>query len=362
MPFLPATMLPYHHSYRSRTATYHYYRRGKFRARIRAAWNSPEFAAEYAAIHARYEGAAAPRKPPPGDRTLGALIVAYRASPEWRGLAAATRKDYAKGLALLEQGPGVTGKVAGIERKHVRLLRDKAASETDAEGEVTTIPTRGNKLLTALSILLSYAIELGWRQDNPARRFPKLPTGGGGYRAWTDAEVAAFRSWAEREATTGRPFWRRAVLLALYTGQRGQDQVAMTRTHYDGSAISLAQIKTDQRVWVPAHRELRAELARDEAHHLLTRNGEAWPLNAFQKAAGVAIRAAGLSGVVWHGLRPTAATRLAEAGASEREIMAVTGHKTAQMVQHYTRSASRKAMAASAIARLPGTEGEGGSG
>lgn len=43
---------------------------------------------------------------------------------------------------------------------------------------------------------------------------------------------------------------------------------------------------------------------------------------------------------------------LAEAGASENEIMAVTGHTTSKEVLRYTRSARRKLMADNAISRL----------
>ena len=59
-----------------------------------------------------------------------------------------------------------------------------------------------------------------------------------------------------------------------------------------------------------------------------------------------------LNGLVFHGLRKSAAARLAEAGCSEHEIMAITGHKTLSEVQRYTRQARQKTMAQSAIAKL----------
>ena len=58
---------------------------------------------------------------------------------------------------------------------------------------------------------------------------------------------------------------------------------------------------------------------------------------------------------VFHGLRKTAAVNLAEAGCSEREIMAITGHQTAQMVDHYVKAASQKNMAKTAIEKLKRT-------
>ncbi|MFZ4534428.1 MAG: tyrosine-type recombinase/integrase, partial [Alsobacter sp.] len=65
-----------------------------------------------------------------------------------------------------------------------------------------------------------------------------------------------------------------------------------------------------------------------------------------------AIEKAGLpTECVLHGLRKSAAAALAEAGCSEREIMAITGHRTPQMVSLYTRSADQKRLAKSAMAK-----------
>jgi integrase len=50
-----------------------------------------------------------------------------------------------------------------------------------------------------------------------------------------------------------------------------------------------------------------------------------------------------------HGLRKAGAARLAELGASDREIMAITGHQTAREVDGYTRGARQKKLAASAM-------------
>ncbi|MCW5729275.1 MAG: tyrosine-type recombinase/integrase [Alphaproteobacteria bacterium] len=52
-----------------------------------------------------------------------------------------------------------------------------------------------------------------------------------------------------------------------------------------------------------------------------------------------------------HGLRKAAARRLAEAGASVHEIMAVTGHRTLGEIERYTRAADRRRLAEQAIAK-----------
>ncbi len=58
-----------------------------------------------------------------------------------------------------------------------------------------------------------------------------------------------------------------------------------------------------------------------------------------------------LDGVAFHGLRKTAAVRLAEAGWTPHEIGAVTGHESLAMIEHYTKEARRKVMALNAMRR-----------
>jgi len=60
--------------------------------------------------------------------------------------------------------------------------------------------------------------------------------------------------------------------------------------------------------------------------------------------------------LTFHGLRHTAATMLADAGCDDRDIMSITGHKTAAMVAKYTAKADQRQRATAAIARLERTQ------
>ncbi len=55
---------------------------------------------------------------------------------------------------------------------------------------------------------------------------------------------------------------------------------------------------------------------------------------------------------MFHGLRKAAASKLAEAGCSTKEIAAITGHLTLQMVELYTREAEQKKLAKRAMRRF----------
>ena len=62
-------------------------------------------------------------------------------------------------------------------------------------------------------------------------------------------------------------------------------------------------------------------------------------------------------GVSFHGLRYTAAARLAEAECSLKEIAAITGHKSLAMIEKYTRDADQKRLAGAAILKLQNASG-----
>ena len=64
------------------------------------------------------------------------------------------------------------------------------------------------------------------------------------------------------------------------------------------------------------------------------------------------VREAGLSGLAAHGLRKAGARRLAEAGATEFEVMSFLGHGTAREASRYVAAANRATLADSGMAKL----------
>ena len=73
--------------------------------------------------------------------------------------------------------------------------------------------------------------------------------------------------------------------------------------------------------------------------------------NAFGHRMRLWAREAGLSGCSLHGLRKVCLRRLAEAGCTAPEIMAISGHKSLAEVERYIKSAEQTVMADRAIAR-----------
>jgi integrase len=118
-------------------------------------------------------------------------------------------------------------------------------------------------------------------------------------------------------------------VVALETGQRQGDLLALPWSAYDGQWIRLRQGKTGRRVNIPVTRRFRAVLdnSKRTATVILTNGrGVAWEGNAFRKAWRDGCRKAKITALHFHDLRGTAVTRLAEAECSDAEIAAITGH------------------------------------
>nr|WP_313429337.1 tyrosine-type recombinase/integrase [Brevundimonas diminuta] len=272
--------------------------------------------------------------------TMNALIVAYYQSSDFADLAPITKKTYRN---MIERWRTENGhlSITGLQTKHVRTMLDKMADR----------PGAAYNLRRILKVLMRFAVEREYRPDNPmiAIRRPKKATDG--YRSWTEEDIETFvAKW---------PLGTRqhlALSLLLYTAQRRSDVVTMGRQHVSRSKIHVVQHKTKTRLAIPIHPKLAEALAyapKDQLTFLATEAGKprtpagftTWFVDA-AKTAGLPPRSSP------HGLRKAAARRLAEAGCSANEIMAVTGHKSLQEVATYTRAADQERMAEDAMSRF----------
>ena len=309
---------------------------------------SEDFARAYHDCKAKLLKAAAPLRSVPADGSLEALAIAYYKTPNFRDLSLATQKEYRRVIDRICKTEGAM-RVARLEKRHVMEFRDRL-------GET---PGAANTLVRVLSVLLSHSIDLGWRRDNPARGVKQFKVGE--HRAWTDAEVSRFREFWPADTMQ-----RRAMELALYTGQRRGDLAAMTKADVEGNAIRVIQSKTGVRVSIPMHQTLQAQLAILTKRTLFDRRRRAVAVTLLHTSEGKpfdnvyfgswfkdAIRDAGLpDDCQLHGLRKTAARMLAEAGCTELKIMSITGRKTSRMVAAYTRDADQRMRANAAILKL----------
>ena len=272
--------------------------------------------------------------------TFDRLVQEYFESPDYLRLAMQTQMTYASVIErfLIEENVGHR-LVREMTRKHVQKIIAKRAAT----------PGAANQLLKKLKVLLHFAIDNGWRTDDPTIRIKKFAEGE--FHTWTDGEIERFEAtWriGSRE--------RLAFALFLYSGQRTSDVAKMSWAEVSEDGIWIVQRKTKAKLLVPLHPELYAILSasrRREGAILQTAFGKPFSSKGLSNFMGVRIGKAGLpERCVTHGLRKAAARRLAEAGCSANEIAAITGHASLEEVARYTKAAEQKKLARSAMDRL----------
>ncbi len=277
--------------------------------------------------------------------TINALAVTIYQSAEWSQLAPTTQGTYRGIIERIRRDYGELG-VRGFKADHVRKMRDKRKAT----------PAAANNLLKVLRWMMAFAVERNLRPDNPCIGIKPLRIESDGFHTWTEAEIETFQ---KRWSVGTRQ--RLAMDLLLYTAQRSGDVRQMGRQHVRDGRVAVVQEKTGARLEIPVHPSLAASLAMVPAGQMMfvvTQFGEPYTPKGFGNWFSDACRSAGLPQCSAHGLRKSAATRLADAGCSEAQIMAVTGHATTKEVQRYTRARDQRGLAEDAMAKVGGTQRE----
>jgi integrase len=331
-----------------------YYRRpGQLKVRLRGPVGSPEFLIDYQAASAaptnQTRRKAAKVQKVQAD-TLQWLCIQYFASPMYKQLDPSTRRTRRSILERFCENKGDGEKpFAQLLPRHVRARRDA----------IMDTPAAANSLIKTLRQLFRFAIRYDLHETNPAEQVEYLTTNAEGYHSWTLGEIEAYEA--------AHPFGsmaRLALALALYTGQRRSDLIRFgwqyLREDHEGVLwLVFTQHKGRNRHPISLEIPIIPELQRHLAGELV--GTETFLVNEYRRpftVAGFGNRfrkwcdAAGLKNCSVHGLRKAAAARLAELGCSEFEIMAITGHQTSKEVTRYTRGASQKLRAASALTKL----------
>lgn len=319
----------------------YYFRRPGFR---RAALPGQPYSPEFMAAHAEAMAGGGRSEQVGADRavpgTINALVIAYLNSASFKHLSASTQSTY---RGILENFANAHGnkRVLTLQAEHIsRMMQAKAAT-----------PAAANNLLRMLRLLMKFSVVHGWRRQDPTTGLKALRTRAGGFHAWTEDEIAAFEA---RHAVGTRA--RLALALLLYTAQRRSDIVLMGRQHIRNEVLTIRQKKTGALVEIPVLPDLRAILDASPNNHLtflVAAGGKPFTAAGFGNWFREVCAQAGLPvACAAHGLRKAASRRLAEAGCTAHQIMAITGHKTLREVTRYTDSVDRRKMAVDAMAKL----------
>ena len=215
-------------------------------------------------------------------------------------------------------------------------------------------PAAANTRVKALRAIFRWAVEAEEAAHDPTRDVRLIRYTEKGYHSWSLDEVSAYE---ERHPVGTKA--RLAMALLLYTTGRREDAVRLGPQHARDGRIQYRQAKNEHRspvdLDIPLHDDLKAIIDATPSSHLtflVTEYGRPFTPAGFGNLFKDWCRQANLPHCSAHGLRKATAARLAERGATAHEIMAITGHKSLEEVERYTRAARQAKLADAAMAKL----------
>jgi enterobacteria phage integrase len=335
--------LPYVHEFRDRHGRLRRYvrLRGFPRIPLPGLPGSREF-------NAAYEAALSSEPPPPvskgGPGSLGELVTNYFRSPKFSNLEDSSKATYRKALKPI------------LEKHGHRIARDLPPDK--AEKIIIEIGQTRPGMANLTKKVLRTIFKVGKIKPNPFDDIESYKLGK--HHTWTDDELTTYeKRWplGTRE--------RLAYAVLLYTGQRGGDAAKISRADIKNSSIKVLQDKNaeddDDILWIEMHPALARAIKAGPSKGLrLIGDKDGRPISgrALSDIIRLAADEAGLPRkCVAHGLRKAALRRLAEYGATTKEIAAVSGHKSLSEIERYVERASRAKLSKSAIGKLPNESG-----
>jgi len=297
---------------------------------------SPSFMAEYEKAMSGARIAVGAGRVKPGS--VAAVIAEYKDSREFFGSKSAGTQRMRRGI--LDRFGAAYG-----ERPFALLPTEWIEALLDSKP-----PHAARSWLATLRSLCQFGVKRRYLRSDPTANIKQRAIKGDGFHTWSEEEIAKFEA---RHPVGSKP--RLAFALLLYTAQRRSDVVRMGRQHIRDGVLTVKQQKTGVELPIPVHPELRAILDATPSEHLtflITATGKPYGGNAFTEQFRNWCDAAGLSQRCKpHGLRKAACRRLAEAGCSGNEIMAISGHATMKELVRYTKAADRALLARNAMAK-----------
>jgi integrase len=324
---------------------YYFRKRGKKDVRLPDTFRSDEFMRAYEAARASLAGIEIRGTGKIKAGTVAAVAKLYMDSAPFTSIAAESQRSQRNILRCLCDGyPGEKHKagdlpIAQFTGRHLQTMLDRRAHT----------PSAARNLRQVLRGLFGYAVKHGLIEADPTRDLTHAKIEGGGFETWGENEIAKFQAhWMLGTKQ------RLAFELALCTGQRRGDIVTMGRHQVHNGLMTVKQRKTGAEVTLPMPRELHDAIKAAPSGHmvfLVNKLGQPYADAGFTNFFHAACTEAGIkNGLSAHGLRKAMCRRLAEAGATTQQIMAVSGHKTLREVEVYTRDAEKKRLAGEAMA------------
>src|SRR5262249_11753251 len=255
-----------------------------------------------------------------------------------------SQRNYRRCLDMIKAEVG-RFQIKDLTPNAVRAMRDGI--------KVKFASTTADMCVIVVSVLWKFAIEFCQQPlgHNPAHGVARVHTEKKSREPWPDHVVM-------KMLAANDPVLRLALHLLLYTGQREGDVIRMKwddirECDDDGREICVVQEKTGTKVWVPLHRDLKALLDQTpRTSDFILNSSWGKPYASSQtlyEKIKPALKRIGEGKYVPHGLRATAAVRLIEAGCSEDQAAAITGHRDLNVLRSYLRGTNQAKLARQAM-------------
>lgn len=303
---------------------YYFFRRGQPLTRLPGLPDSPEFMAEYqrcknwvAPAAAAYAGSFEELC----DRYIAGPLTSKAAATQ----AARTRVIRSMMAEPLERGkPEKFGQERAdrIGTSHIEVLRDRKTGN----------PNAGNERLKVLSQIFKFA-----KKPQLVKGIERLGVPKGGHETATDEDIAAY----EAKHASGPA--RLAMAILKHTGVRVSDLRLLGRQHVKNGRLRFVTVKTKMLCSLPLN---ALELPRDRMTFVLTEEGIPFASDkALSQRVAKWFRQAGVKNVTAHSVRKWRATKMAEGGATEYQLMAWFGWKDPKEARPYVQAANREGLA-----------------
>lgn len=213
----------------------------------------------------------------------------------------------------------------------------KAEKETTHQGRTPGAGELVNRR-ARLGAILQLAVNRRLIQVNPVHSVKR--------RKYKETKRHIFSADEERKVLEAAPGWLKPfIVIGLYGGLRESEICAMKWEDIKGSFIHIPDSKTGEPRYVPINREIKAVLdAQDRVivggkpvAYVFWNASVLGPFkpNSISEGFGRVARDTDLP-ATFHCTRHTFITRIRDAGVNDARVMAITGHKTPRMLQHYT--------------------------
>lgn len=325
---------------RSKGRVYHYAWRGG--PRLTGEPGSSDFIASY--------NEAIEQRRTPDKNRFRFVVTDYKASGEYKKLAASTRDQWSKWLDRIADYFGDL-RIAQFDRPEkirpvIRRWRNQWADT----------PRTADYALQVLSRVLGHAVDLGKIAGNPCEGMKHLYSNDRSEIIWTDSDIAHIKKTCSAEIA-------HAVDLASHTGLRLGDLIRVSWSRVGDDAIVLTTGKSGHRreAIIPIYdglRELLDRIPKRATTILTSSRRRPWTADGFGSSFNKAKIDAKMSerDLHFNDLRGTAATKFYIAGFNMREIAETLGWEETSVEKIIRRYVSRSAAIKERIRKLKARE------